>query len=79
VLVDFGASGLWVFNNNSSFAKLNNASPVNFASADLDSSGKDDAVIDFGGATGLYVRYNNATWTKLSPLLTQAIVGGGFD
>ena len=79
VLVDFGASGLWAFNNNSSFAKLNNASPVNFATSDLDGSGKADAVIDFGGSTGLYVRYNNATWTKLSTLATQAIVGGGFD
>ena len=79
VLVDFGAAGLWVFNNNSSFAKLNNTSPVNFATSDLDSSGKADAAIDFGGSTDLWVRYNNATWTQLSTLATQAIVGGGFD
>jgi hypothetical protein len=45
---------------------------------DTDGSGKDEVLVDFG-ASGLSVRYNNATWTRLSAAPTQAIVSGGFD
>ena len=79
MLVDFGASGLYVRYNNATWLKLHTTSPVNIATADLDSNGKDEAVIDFGGSLGLFIRYNNATWTKLSTLATQQITGGGFD
>jgi hypothetical protein len=45
---------------------------------DLDGNGKDDLIVDFGGA-GLWVRYNNATWMKLHNASTQDLAAGGFD
>jgi hypothetical protein len=55
-----------------------NVTTQDLAVGDLDGNGKDDLIVDFGGA-GLWVRYNNATWMKLHNASTQDLAAGGFD
>jgi hypothetical protein len=45
------------------------------ATGDLDGSGEDDVIIDFG-ASGIWVYYNNTTWTKLHKSGAEIIVTG---
>jgi hypothetical protein len=45
---------------------------------DLDDNGQADAVIDFG-ASGLWVRYNDADWVKRHNATTEALAAGRLD
>jgi hypothetical protein len=78
VLIDFGASGLWVRFNNATWTQLHASSPNNIATGDLDGNGQDEAIVDFG-ASGLWVRYNNATWVKLHNSTTEGQETGDLD
>jgi hypothetical protein len=40
---------------------------------DGDDDGKEDVIIDFGAGVGIYVYYNNATWTKLHSSSCESI------
>jgi hypothetical protein len=60
VIIDFGASGIWVYYNDITWTKLHKSSPEIIATGDMDGSGEDDVIIDFG-ASGIWVYYNDTT------------------
>ena len=50
--------------NNASWTKLHAASPTHIAVGDIDGNNQDDAIIDFGSGSGIWIRYNNTSWTQ---------------
>ena len=53
--------------------------PVAILAIDLDRNGKADVISD-RGATGLFVRYNNAgAFIRRNTFTSQALAAGGFD
>jgi hypothetical protein len=44
---------------------------------DLDGDGKDEAIADF--SSGVWARFNNATWSKLTPIVSQGLASGDFN
>lgn len=67
------SAALDISDNGSIVVGVSSLNPVSFGG--LDSNGKAEAIVDFG-ASGLFARYNNATWMQLRPWTTQAICGG---
>jgi hypothetical protein len=63
-IFDFGASGIWVRYNDSTWSKLHSVSPELIAIGDMDGNGKDEVILDFG-SSGIWVRYDNSSWSKL--------------
>ncbi|MBU1863795.1 MAG: hypothetical protein KKH94_09055 [Candidatus Omnitrophica bacterium] len=63
-VADFGANGVWVYYNNTTWTKIHSWNVEGFSCTDLDNNGQDDFIGDFG-LNGLWVYYNNTTWTKL--------------
>jgi hypothetical protein len=51
--------------NNTTWTKLHEGSPESMTTGDIDGSGQDDVIIDFGAGTGIWVRYNDTAWGKL--------------
>jgi hypothetical protein len=45
---------------------------------DLDGSGRDEVVIDFGATWGLWQYANDSAWSQLHPLSPEGIVAGRF-
>lgn len=79
LLVDFGANGLWRYQDNRSWEKIDAASPTLIATGDLDGNFRDEAIAAFPGR-GLLARYNNAGgWRKLHDLVPVHLVSGDFD
>ena len=78
VIVDFGAAGIWVRLNNSSWSLLHTANPTRMATGDLDGNGQDEVIIDFPGS-GIWVWKNNATWEQLHPFNSSYITVGHLD
>lgn len=79
LLVDFGARGLWQFLNNSTWVKIDSASPIGITVADLDGNFQDEAIAAFPGR-GTQARHNNAgPWQKVQAPASARIVGGDFD
>jgi hypothetical protein len=77
VALDFGAAGLWGFENGV-FAQLHSLNPGKMAIGDLDGNGKADLIVDFPGH-GVWVRSNNASWVQLHTSNAAAIVTGDLD
>jgi hypothetical protein len=46
---------------------------------DGDNDGKEDVIIDFGPGIGIYVYYNNTTWSKLHNSGAEIIAIGDMD
>jgi probable HAF family extracellular repeat protein len=80
LLVDFGSPGLWLFQNNTLFRKIHNASPIAVASGNLDGgTGQTEAIASFPGS-GLYARFNNAnTWTRINSSVPARVGAGDFN
>jgi hypothetical protein len=52
------------------------------ATGDMDKSGKDDVIIDFGPGIGIWVRYNDSSWSRLHPTTCEndaGIATGNID
>jgi hypothetical protein len=49
------------------------------ATGDLDGSGQDETIIDFGAATGLWVRYNDTDWSKIHNSNCKNMAVGEID
>ena len=55
VVIDFGATlGIWAYCSNSSWDKLNSASPEFMVCGNVDGNLKEDIVVDFG-SYGIYI------------------------
>lgn len=77
--VNFGPPyGAWTLTG-SAWGPLHGLSPVAMVSADLDGSGIDDLVINFGSGVGVYAWLNHATWTFLHPSSPSRMVTGDLD
>ena len=74
VIIDFGPGvGLWVWQNNSTWAKLHGFSASTLVTGDLDGNGQAEVIIDFGPGVGLWVWQNNSTWRQPTrPRLTPS-------
>jgi uncharacterized repeat protein (TIGR03803 family) len=79
LVVNFGGPyGIWVRSGNS-WTPLHGSSAVSMVTGDLDGTGVDDAVIDFGQGIGLYAWMNHATWTLLNTSSPTLMVTGDID
>jgi hypothetical protein len=67
LVIDFGASGLWIYRDASVFQSLHPFAAEQVAIGDFDGDGLDDIAIDFGVNYGLWLWKNNA-WTQLHTL-----------
>jgi hypothetical protein len=46
---------------------------------DIDGSGQDDVIIDFGADTGIWVQYNDTAWSKLHNSACESMTAGEID
>ena len=53
--------------------------PTHVAVGDIDGNNKDDAIIDFGSGSGIWIRYNNTSWTQLHTATSQILATGDLD
>ncbi len=76
---DFGASGLYSFDQVNSWQKIADHNADNIVIADIDKDGKDDIIASFPGY-GIYAYYSTAGWAFLTSAMPEAIVsyGNGF-
>ncbi len=85
VIIDFGppsgmpSSGIHTYLNNSTWAALHPLSQESMVTGDLDATGKDEVIIDFGAPYGIWKWMNNNNWIKLHPLSPESMVTGDID
>ena len=60
------------------WTQLHYLDATDILTADLDGNGQDDIIVNFPGA-GLWVRYNNTTWSQLNALNSTALGAGNID
>jgi hypothetical protein len=84
LVIDFGANGLWLRLNNSTWKKIDSQSPLAVAACDLDTDGIDDVIASFAGR-GLVARLSTLqdeepgfTHPMLDEVAAQ-LVTGDFD
>ena len=78
LVVDFPGYGLWMLANNSTWTALHGLHAGALLTADLDGSGRDEVVIDFGPTWGLWQYANDSGWTQLHPISPEDLVTGRF-
>ena len=83
-IADRGSTGLWVRRLNpqniAAWVKLHSASPTHIATGDLDGNGKDELIVANLGASGVFVRYNNAgAFVKKQASAIQGLATGDLD
>lgn len=59
-----------------SFSHVHPLNPKAIAAGDLDGSGQDDAVVDFGPQMGPWIKWNNTTWTQLHVATADVVIVG---
>ncbi|MBN2321115.1 MAG: VCBS repeat-containing protein, partial [Acidobacteria bacterium] len=80
-----GKNAVWFMNGASkeSTANLEDPASANWLIFDVEDASpaslKSDVLFDFGSGTGLWARYNNATWAKLHNLSPEIIAAGDMD
>ena len=84
LIADRGSTGLWVRRLNpqnvAAWVKLHSASPTHIATGDLDGNGKDELIVANLGASGVFVRYNNAgAFVKKQASAIQGLATGDLD
>ena len=84
LIADRGSTGLWVRRLNpqniAAWVKLHSASPTHIATGDLDGNGKDELIVANLGASGVFVRYNNAgAFVKKQASPIQGLATGDLD
>lgn len=80
IVVDFGGIGLWARMNDSSWLKLNNASPDQVVIGDVDGNGEDDVIADFSSTFGgIFIRRNQGGWSKLHNSTPELMATGDLD
>jgi hypothetical protein len=65
VAVDFGANGIYLYNNGS-WSQISSANPEGLLAGDFDGDNSDEIMADFG-STGLWL-WNAGAWSKISSL-----------
>ncbi len=80
VIIDFGpGSGIWVWQNNSTWQPFHAASAQTLVTGDLDGNGQAEVIIDFGPGAGIWVWQNNSIWRQLHAASAQSLVTGDLD
>jgi hypothetical protein len=79
LLVDFPGYGLYSLTNNATWRLWHTSHAINLVTADLDASGQDEAIIDFGPPHGIWVYQNNTTWVPLHGSSAVHIAAGDID
>jgi uncharacterized delta-60 repeat protein len=77
IVVDFGGIGLWAWMNDASWLKLNNASPDQVVTGDMDGNGQDDVIAAF--SSGIFVKRNLGGWTQLHNFVPELMAVGDLD
>jgi hypothetical protein len=76
VAVDFGANGIYLYNN-SGWTQLSSLNPESLLAADVDGDNVDEIVADMG-ATGLWL-WNGGVWNQLSGVNVETLAAGDVD
>ena len=79
MILDFPGNGLYLLLNNATWTGLSAFDATAVLASDLDGSGRDDIVVDFGPAYGLYVYRNGTAWSQLHPLSPAHVAAGDVD
>ena len=80
VLATFPGMGLWHKLNLGGWGKLNNTVPDAMVTGDVDGSGKDDIVAEFGSTFGgIFVKRNQGVWKKLHNFSPDSLATGELD
>jgi hypothetical protein len=67
-----------VYRNNATWSFLHGSSSGSLLLADLDGTGKDEVIVDFGPAYGLWQYANDAAWSQLHGFSAAGVTGGRF-
>jgi hypothetical protein len=78
-IVDFDAYGLWILDYGQEWVQLHPLGADQVVTGDLDGSGVDDIIVDFGVAWGVWIRMNNADWFQLHTLSPRHMAVGDLD
>jgi len=78
LIVGFGAAGLWVWENKTSWNKLHGVGPEDAVTGDLSGNGQDELIVDFG-QPGLWIWEHNTSWHKLHGRSPELMVTGDLD
>jgi hypothetical protein len=77
VIGDFGALGLWSYDNNTSWRQIDTINPVALAAGDIDNDGYDEVIRS--GTEGVYVYDNYVGWRRITPDIAEDLVCGDLD
>jgi hypothetical protein len=76
VAVDFGANGIYLYNNGS-WSQISSANPAGLLAADVDGDNVDELIADLG-ASGLWL-WNAGAWNQLSGVNVETMAAGDVD
>jgi len=80
LVIDFGAIGLWARMNDATWQKLNNSSPDQVVTGDIDGNGTDDIIADFSSTFGgIFVKRNQGGWSQLHNSTPDMMAVGDLD
>lgn len=79
LLIDYGAQGIFTLTAGGTYTRIHPLDPELIATGDLDGTGLDELVIDFGPNYGVWIRWNGATWRQLNPLSPLNMTVGDID
>ena len=78
LVVDFAPYGLLTFRNNTTWVYLHGLPIEGLELADRDGGGKDEVLIDFGQAYGLWQYTNDSAWSHQHALNPESMAYGRF-
>jgi hypothetical protein len=75
----FTGKGVWLRNDNGTWANIHGLNPRSMTRGDLNGDGKDEIIIDFGTPHGIWVRYGDGTWSNIHGLSPKSMVTGDMN
>lgn len=79
LLIDVGGQGLASLVDAASLAQVHPLNPKTIAAGDLDGTGGDEVVVDFGSQFGIWIKWNSTTWSQLHAATADTIGVGNVD
>ena len=67
-----------MYRNNATWSSLNGLPCENLLLADLDGTGKDEVIVDFGPTYGLWQYVNDSAWSQLNAISPAGLAAGRF-
>lgn len=79
VLMDFGATGIWLWRNGAPWRAIHPFSARQLVATDLDANGKTDFIVNFGSPRGLFAYMDDGTWRQLHSVPPRQVVSANLD